>query len=487
MKELLLERIAAWADRKQVLLPGTTVVAGVSGGADSVCLLHVLQSLARLRSFSIFAVHVNHLLRGSESDEDESFVRGLCAQWQVPLQVFREDVRAVAKEKGCSVEQAGRLVRYNCFHRVMKEVGAEYVAVAHHRDDQAETVFFHLLRGSGLEGLCGMEDSSRGVLRPFLDTGRDEIMTHIAQNGLVYRTDSSNQDNSYIRNAIRNELFPLIQKRTGFPVTSSLIRTARLLRTDRDYLQQMAVQHYEKLVISKDKNAIALARESLNQLHSAMAGRCIRMAWEEITGSITGIEEKHVSALLRLSGDKTTGRMLHLPGGICGTVEYDRLLLVSRGEKQKSMPFQVPLPLPGTAKLMQQGILVHTTLYDRDDYVKAFGVLDKPGETSLQQIFDYGKINKGINIRSRCNGDIFYPYHSPGSKKLKEFFIDEKIPREKRENIPLLAVDNNIIWVMGFRTSEKYRVDHATRVILSVRVTPLGSEPITAKGNTGKE
>ncbi|MBP7176384.1 MAG: tRNA lysidine(34) synthetase TilS [Thermoclostridium sp.] len=478
MKELLHKRIAAWADRKQVLLPGTAVVAGVSGGADSVCLLHVLQSLTRLRSFSIFAVHVNHLLRGCESDEDESFVRSLCAQWQVPLQVFREDVYAVAEEKGCSVEQAGRLVRYQCFHRVMQEVGAEYIAVAHHRDDQAETVFFHLLRGSGLEGLCGMEDSTRGILRPFLDTGKDEILAHIAENNLVYRTDSSNQDNSYTRNAIRNELFPLIEKRTGFPVTPSLHRTARLLRIDRDYLQQMAVQHFEGLVVFKGDNSIALARENLNKLHPAMAGRCIRMAWEEITGSITGIEEKHVSALLQLSSGKASGRMIHLPGEICGTVEYGRLFLSRRSQSHSSAPFQVPLTVPGTTELMQQGILVHTALYDREDYMKAFGGLEKSGETSLQQIFDYGKINKGINIKSRCNGDIFYPYHSPGSKKLKEFFIDEKIPRDKRENIPLLAVDNNIIWVMGFRTSEKYRVDHSTRVILFVRVTPVQHEPI---------
>lgn len=477
MEDVLLKKIADWADRKQALLPGTAVVAGISGGADSVCLLHVMLGLSRLRSFSIFAVHLNHMLRGSESDGDESFVRGLCDQWQVPLQVFRGDVRSFAEEKGCSVEEAGRILRYDHFRRVMQETGAQVATVAHHRDDQAETVFFHLLRGSGLEGLCGMDDVSQWILRPLLETGRDEIQAYIARNGLVFRTDSSNHDNSYARNVIRNELFPLIQQKTGFPVTASLLRTARLLRADRDYLQQMAAIQYHQLIISKEDNTVALRRKNLCGLHPAMAGRCIRMAWEEVTGSTAGLEEKHVAAILDLSFRKASGLTLQLPKGVCAAIDYEKLLLNSSYREPKSIPFQVLLKAPGLVELPERGILIYTALYDREEYEKTFGKLEKPKETSLHQIFDYGKINKGINIaiasvaiRSRRNGDIFYPYRSPGSKKLKEYFIDEKIPRGKRENIPLLAVDNNIIWVMGFRTSEKYKADDASEVILSVRV-----------------
>lgn len=473
MEAPLFKKIANWADRKKVLLPETAVVAGVSGGADSVCLLHILLGLARLRSFSVFAVHINHMLRGGESDEDESFVRGLCTQWQVPLRVFRKDVRSFAREKGCSVEEAGRLLRYECFHRVMDETGAQHVAVAHHRDDQAETVFFHLLRGSGLEGLCGMEDVSQQVLRPLLETGRDEIQAYINQNGLVYRTDSSNQDNAYARNAIRNELFPLIQQKTGFPVTASLLRTARLLRADRDFLQQMAALRYKESVVMKDRNTVAFQRKNLHGLHPAMAGRCIRMAWEEITGSAAGLEEKHVAAVLGMSGKKTSGLTLQLPKGVLAAIEYDRLLLTSDNREFGNSPFQVPLNVPGMIELPERGLLIYTALYDRREYEKVFKGLEKPKETSLHQIFDYGKINKGINIRNRRDGDLFYPYRSPGSKKLKEYFIDEKIPRGKRENIPLLAIDNNILWVMGFRTSEKYKVDDASEVILSVRAAAM--------------
>lgn len=473
MKEILFKKVALWADRKQVMLPGTAVVAGISGGADSVCLLHVLLALARVRSFSVFAVHINHMLRASESDGDESFVRNLCSQWQVPLQVFREDVYSFAEKNSCSVEEAGRMVRYERFGKVMQEVGAQYVAVAHHRDDQAETVFFHLLRGSGLEGLCGMEDVSQRVLRPLLDTGRDEILAYIAANGLEYRTDSSNKDNSYTRNTIRNVLLPLIQQKTGFPVTTSLLRTSRLLRADRDYLQQNAAMRYKDIILSKDDKTVALRREGLNALHPAMAGRCVRMAWEEVTGSVAGLGEKHVAAVLELSGRKASGRMTQLPEGVNAVVEYDRLLLTTCRDKQKCCPVSVPAIIPGITELPERNIRVITALYTHEEYVNAFGGMIKPKETSFNQIFDYSKLNRGISIRSRRNGDIFYPYRSPGSKKLKEYFIDEKIPRDKRENIPLLAVDENIIWIIGLRTSEAYKADDAAEVILSVRVTAM--------------
>ena len=473
MEDPLIRKIADWADKKQVLQPGTAVVAGISGGADSVCLLHVLLSLARLRAFSIFAVHINHMLRGSESDGDESFVRGLCAQWQVPLKVYREDVRSYARENGCSIEEAGRMVRYERFRKVMEETGAQYVAVAHHRDDQAETVFLHLLRGSGLDGLCGMEDILQWLLRPLLDTGRDQIQAYLNRNGLEYRTDSSNQDNAYTRNAIRNELFPLIRQKTGFPVAASLIRTARLLRADRDFLQQMASAQYDRLVLSKENNAVAIRRESLYGLHPAMAGRCIRMAWKELTGNVAGLEEKHIAGILDLAGRKSSGLKLQLPKGVSASIEYDRLLLAASGREIQNPQFHIPLNVPGMAELPERGLLIYTALYDREEYEKVFRSIEKPKETSLHQIFDYGKINKGINIRNRRNGDVFYPYRSPGSKKLKEYFIDEKIPRGKRENIPLLAVDNNIIWVMGYRTSEKYKVDNTSKVILSVRASVI--------------
>lgn len=479
MKALLVQKVAEWADRNYVLLPETTVVAGVSGGADSVCLLHVLLELSKHRSFSVFAVHINHMLRGAESDEDEAFVTELCSRWQVPLRVFRQDVAALSEKNGCSVEEAGRKVRYECFYQVLQETGARYAAVAHHRGDQAETVFLHLLRGSGLEGLCGMEDISQWVIRPFLEVGKDEILNHLAENNLQYRNDSSNQDNAYTRNVIRNELLPFIEKQTGFPVSEALLRAARLLRQDRDYLHQMALRHYQELLIPCEDGMIIFNRRGLNVLHPSMATRCIRMAWEQLKGSLLGLEEKHITAVLGLSQKKASGKTIDLPGGVRCLAEYDRLVLLSRKQSQEENFIDQSLPVPGTVEL--GGIRIITRLYTRDEYTASFGNPEKPGETSPEQIFDYGRINKGINIRTRQDGDIFFPYRSPGSKKLKEFFIDEKIPRQQRENIPLLAVGKNILWVMGLRTAENFCIRDTTEVILSVRAVPLSLSDTTQK------
>ncbi|NLN65786.1 MAG: tRNA lysidine(34) synthetase TilS [Clostridiaceae bacterium] len=479
----LLERIDLWADKKHVLLPDTSVVVGVSGGADSVCLLHVLRSLSKTRSFSVFAVHINHMLRGTESNDDESFVRDLCSCWQIPLQVFREDVGAFSKERGCSVEEAGRIIRYNHFRHVMEEVGASYIAVAHHEADQAETVFLHLLRGSGIEGLCGMEEVSCNIIRPFLGISQREIEAYIQKNHLQYRTDSSNQDNSYIRNTVRNELFPLIQAKTGYPVAASLIRASRLLKTDRDYLCQAADKHYHALVVERDKNTVAFKRQSFNALHPSMAGRCIRMAWEEITGSMAGLEEKHIAAVMKLSDRKGSGKSIAFPKGIRAVVEYERLL-ITRKRREENTSFFFPVCIPSSVELHDLGVCIDMSLHSTDDYKSCFGSIEKPEERKLHQIFDYDKIREGINkaemrhnaslvIRNRLPGDIFFPFNSPGSKKLKEFFIDQKIPRNERERIPLLAVNNDIIWVIGLRTAENYCVCENTGTVLSVRVTVM--------------
>lgn len=513
MEEYLLEKVKAWADRNHVLLPGTAVVAGVSGGSDSVCLLHVLLCLAKHRRFSIFAVHINHMLRGSESDGDEVFVRELCAGWNLPLQVFREDVGAFSIEKGCSVEEAGRAVRYEYLRRVLVESGAQHIAVAHHRADQSETVFMHLLRGSGLDGLCGMEDISGNVIRPFLNISKAEIEAYLSANHLQYRTDSSNQDNSYVRNAIRNDIFPQIEQKTGFSVKTSLVRMAGLLKSDRDYLNQLAAREFQAVIVSKNETTVVLNRKVLNNLHPSMAGRVIRMAWQEITGSPLGLEQKHIVTSLKLSENKASGKAAALPKGIRCIIEYNSVILAKSEEERKSSPWLTPVTVQATVELPGKGIRISTNLYTREEYVKMFGEPKKAKEGSLIQFFDYDRINEGINIsrlemdaditsirsqtsggvespseapvfssserfhsmviRNRRPGDIFFPYHSPGRKKLKEFFIDEKIPPGKREDIPLLAVDNIIIWVVGLRTSENYKVNDSTGSILSVRVTSM--------------
>lgn len=469
MNDKLLDKVDLWADKYGVLKSGTIVVVGVSGGSDSVCLLHILYTLSKKRNFSVFAVHVNHMLRGEESDGDELFVRNLCAEYGIPLKVYRENVAAFAKENNCSVEEAGRLIRYKRLNEVLNEAGASHIAVAHHMYDQAETVFMNLLRGAGMDGLCGMSDINGKIIRPLLNVSKNEIKSYINRNGLSYRTDSSNYENTYLRNAIRNVIFPEISRETGINIASSLVRMQKLLMADRDFLNQYAEKKFKDLLTFAEDRKVVLKRYELGKLHPAVAGRVVRIAWEKITGSLKGLESVHVNNVLDIVS-KDGNRTVDLPKGVKAETEYDNLEIATSAFKERTENFSVGLSVPSVVGLPRNKIRIETRLYTRAEFINEFGDLKKAKENSLTQIFDYAKIKEGIFIRSRLPGDIFYPYNSRGRKKLKDFFIDEKIPKNIRESIPLLAEGGNIIWVVGFRTAENYKVTDSTEMILYVNI-----------------
>ena len=469
MNNKLIEKVNSWADKYGVLKPETLVVVGVSGGADSVCLLHILHKLCKKRAFSIAAVHVNHMLRGKESDGDESFVRDLCNEYRIPLQVFKEDITAFADENGYSIEEAGRIIRYKRLKEVLDKECATHIAVAHHRDDQAETIFLNLLRGTGIDGLCGMSEVKDKIIRPLLKFSKSDIEEYIKRNGLSYRTDSSNYENTYLRNTIRNVIFHEIKLQTRADISASLIRTQKLLKTDRDFLNQFSEEKYRNMIISDEKKKVVLKRHELKVLHPAIAGRIIRIAWERIAGNLKGLESVHVNMVLDVvskSGNKT----VELPKGIRVMAEYNRVEFSSETSCKKVEPFSIRLSPPSIVDLPVNEMRIEMELFSRGEFIKKFGRIEKAKENSLAQLFDYSKIKEGIYIRSRMPGDIFFPYNSSGKKKLKDFFIDQKIPGSMRGSIPLLADGKNIIWVIGFRTADNYKISDSTQKILYVNI-----------------
>lgn len=470
MKNKLLEKVNSWAAENNVLKTGTLVLTGVSGGADSVCLLHVLYSLGKINGFSVAAVHMNHMLRAEESMQDEKFVQNICEQWGIPLKTYRRDVKTYSKEKRCSLEEAGRILRYDLFHDIRNELNAEYIAVAHHKEDQAETVFLNLLRGSGLNGICGMEAVQGYIIRPLLNTEKNEIYEYLSYNNLKYRTDSSNLSNVHIRNAIRNVIFPQIVKQTGIPVTHSLVRTADILKADRDFLERLAEENYKQIVISKLKHSIELDRNKLTGLDCAISGRIIRIAWEAVTGSRKGLESKHVKAALEIAAETGKNKAIDFPNGIIFKAEYDRVYVVKKKEIKEIAPLFIKVKVPSDILLKERNILINFRVYSADEYEKNSNRIEKRGEKSLVQLFDYDAITEGINIRYRLPGDVFAPYGGPGKKKLKDFFIDQKVPKLKRDEMLLIADGREIIWIMGLRTSEKYKVTRFTKNILYIEI-----------------
>lgn len=450
-----------------LIQPGDHVIVGVSGGADSVCLLLVLYKLAPVMDLKLTAVHLNHGMRGGESDGDQTFVESLCSRLGMPLKVFSEKIGEMASALKISEEEAGREARYRLFSQVMDEEQANVIAVAHNLEDNAETVMMNILRGCGLDGLCGMDVRNGSIIRPLLTVSRQEIEAWLIKSGQPYRTDSSNLTDAYFRNRIRNRLFPAIQEITGLNPVQSLTRLSRLAAEDHESLERMAACLFREWYEINKETVLSFSRASLNTMDSAVAARIIRLAWEKLKGDRKNLERTHVEAILKLCRSQTTGKKLALPLGFSAWLDYDRLFMGIK-EASSSEAYAYPLVLPGVTQVPEASGSLHAELLDRPPGL----LLKEIKENSSIQVFDYLKLVRGINIRNRRNGDRIHPSRSPGEKKLKEFFIDRKVSQEERDNIPMVAMGRDVIWIVGMRTSEKFRADQHTQSFLKLSWIP---------------
>lgn len=479
---------------------GDGVVVGVSGGPDSICLLHILHSISDVLGIRLYAVHINHMLRGDEADGDEEYTSNLCKELNIPLKVARIDIQKMARQMGASVEEAGRTARYREFDKVAADVGAKRIAVAHNKNDQAETVMMHIIRGSGIKGLIGMELSRGTIIRPLLNVSRNEIEQYCKDNSLAPRIDSSNLKSEYTRNKVRLELFPYIDKSFGSNITESLLRLSQHALEDNDYLEKCAVKSYEECLRKcSSENRVDFDIEKLVILHRAIKVRVIRQAVFQCAGSINGIGDSHLCAILKLAERGITGTFVELPGGIRAGVSYGVLSIYKeeksnhnkgqckneRQDRQGSNNLQaqeISLPIPGAVYAEELGMAVSTSVLDALEVDNC----NSMGYNSLVQFFDYQLLKKGINIRNRHDGDIFKPLKSNGTKKLKEYFIDNKIPREVRSRIPLICIGNEVIWIIGYKISDKFKVTENTKSILKIVIAGGNNYDGGYRRNTGK-
>ena len=471
---------------------GDRVVVGVSGGADSVCLLHVLHSLSRALQIKLYAVHINHMLRADEADGDERYTADLCEELGIQLSSTRIDVGAMSKSLGISLEEAGRKARYGEFSRCAQAVGASVIAVAHNRNDQAETVMMNIMRGSGIAGLSGMEYKKGKIIRPLLDISRDEIERYCTEAGLSPRTDSSNLTEEFTRNRVRLGLFPYIMENFGINMEVSLCRLSAHAAKDNSFLDECASKAYLAALNVKQKGQVKgkeqgqdqgqdrrqdqgggkgqveLNAEKLMSLHPAVLNRVLKLAITDVAGSSKGIASVHYQSLTDLIVKGRTGAIAELPGGIRGVFAYGVLkIFISHSDYSNSedINFCVDLNIPGTVRVPELEATV-TACIVRDTNIDNYPQLVY---NPFMQFFDYDKLNRGIIIRNRRMGDRFAPFGSNGTKKLKEYFIDSKVPREQRSMIPLICMDDEIVWVIGDKISDKFKVTENTKSILRIK------------------
>jgi tRNA(Ile)-lysidine synthase len=445
-----------------------SVILGVSGGPDSVCLLHVLHSMADIFNMKIFAFHLNHMLRGEESDKDEQYVRKLCGLMGIPLTVESCDVKGFASQKGISIEEAGRELRYAKFKEAAVRKGASKIAVAHNRNDQAETIIMNILRGTGLDGLKGMEYRNGEIIRPLLSIDRKSIEEYCRANSLNYRIDSSNLKTDYTRNKVRIELIPYIDRIMGIDCSLNIFRMALLLKDDQDFIEKAAKSFYEQCKAKSAENEVSIDILVFEKYHPAMQKRVLRNAFFELTGSLKGIESIHVNDAVKLALEGRTGAIIHLPRNIRVSKSYGLLKISSGKKNERAAEFRKNIIIPGDTHIDIGGQNIILKAF-KEKRMEDIEVPYNIRYNSLEQVFDYDKVKMGINIRNREQGDVFKPLKSNGTKKLKKYLIDKKIPVELRDKIPLIAQGNEIIWIIGYGISDKFKVTENTKTVLRLK------------------
>lgn len=459
----MLQKIRKYISEFHMLSYGDKVVAGISGGADSVCLFFVLLELRELYDLSLAAVHVNHGLRGPEAEADEEFVRRMCREYDVRCEVIRTDVRELAVRQSLSEEEAGRRIRYDAFDTVLKQYGYNKIAVAHNRNDQSETVLFNLFRGSGLKGLSGIAPVRGNIIRPLLDTGRDEIETYLLKKNITYRTDRTNLTDKYTRNKIRLKVMPYVTDEINGRAVEHIAKTAGMVREYEEYIERNTLLAYKRMVSEKNGQYFVSTADFARE-DPVIGTRVLRKILEKLAGGLKDIGTVHMDSLLELMG-KQAGRQINLPYSIVAVREYHGIRLLRQTERrQECSSYCVKVPVPGEIFLEEENIHLTFQCVPAED--KKNSIIPKNDYTKW---FDYDKIKNTVFLRCRQEGDFLQIDGKGNTKRLKAYFINARIPKEERNRVPLLADGSHIIWVIGGRISEAYKVDENTKNILIVQ------------------
>lgn len=448
---------------KGLIAPGDKVLVGVSGGADSIALLHVLHWFSRIQDYSLIVAHINHMARGKDSDADADFVESIAKKLELPFYLKKIDVGIERLQLKTSFQDAARIIRYQFFEETLQEVGGCKIALGHSADDQVETILMNIVRGTGLKGLTGIPQVRGCIIRPFWGIHRKDLEIYLKENDISFRDDSSNSDKKYLRNRIRHELIPKLE--TFNPgIKKCLQQMSGIAREEDSLLSQMTRDIFNQKLGECNKKNIAWEIKDFQTYPIALRQRLVREIFCRITGDMQAITAYHIQQIINLFNSPKTGKVLNIPRGVTVTCSYESVLFskVIGGICEKES-LVTPIAVPGTTELLEGHIRrVQTQIFT-----------DKRDLSSLdierQAFFDLEKTGLSIQARFFRPGDRFCPLGMAGNKKLKSFFIDQKVPQSMRSQIPILTnTDDDIIWVYGQRISHLYRVTEMTEKVLFI-------------------
>ncbi|MCF0121917.1 MAG: tRNA lysidine(34) synthetase TilS [Lachnospiraceae bacterium] len=461
MKKKILEYI----NRYQMMLPGDVVCIGLSGGADSVYLLLLLQELVEELFLKLQAVHVNHGFRGDESAGDQVFVEQLCKERGVPLFVYDRLVGKLTTENHMGLEEAWRMMRWQAYQECLERHGATKIALAHHQKDVAETLLFHLSRGTSLPGMAAIRPVNGAIIRPLLCISREEIEHDLNNRGIVWRTDSTNMDHTYTRNGIRHRVIFYLEGRVNKQAVRHMAEAAGDLEAAGRFLQEEALKRMKELVLDRENCLIILEKFFMEP--EILQGYIVLECLKRLAGSRKDFTRSHVSMVRELMSMQT-GKRICLPYGITGIRDYHGVCLkADEGVGSQNLePISLSeslVPVGSSARFFFGKYEVVCGIYERND-----AIIPKKAYTKW---LDYNKIKNDLLIRTRQQGDFLVIDQNGRRKKLKDYMINQKIPRDERDYIPLLASGTEIFWVVGYRISENCKIDNNTRHVMHIQIT----------------
>ncbi|MDZ7330830.1 MAG: tRNA lysidine(34) synthetase TilS [candidate division KSB1 bacterium] len=460
----LVKNFIDYNENHQLIRSGDHVLVAVSGGIDSVVLLHLLIQIRDQFGLQLEILHVNHGLRGEQSDRDERFVAQLAERYQLPLIVRKVNVRKYQERHKVSEEEGARLLRYQVFQWALKRTGADHIALGHQADDQVETILDHWLRGSGVKGLSGMPVRRGKIIRPLLFATRKEIETYARAYKLDFVKDETNVMFHYRRNRIRHELIPYLEKQFNPAVKSAILRTAGIMSEVEIYLAEQGRLAVDRCLVSSKKDKIILDLNGFLKYFIIVQKYALYEIVARLALPRSVLTANKIERILRLASNRRSGKKVKLSSEWEVWHDSHFLAFCRRG----GVPGKKSVPLNSVVPLSNEHLLLENRLMTIREVPQIF-----PTDRTVEYI-DYDQVIGELKIRLPQPGDRFRPLNSPGQKKLSDFFIDRKVPLHERREIPLLVCDAGIIWVVGHQIDDKFKITDRTTRVLMLKVIEKG-------------
>lgn len=440
----MLQKIALNTIQKHNLIQQNDhIVVGVSGGADSICLLHFLHSIKHIFNIKITAVHINHCMRGKEADDDCLFVQNFCKNLNIPVEVFNFDILKIAKDEKLTTEEAGRKYRYYAFNKVAQKQNAQKIAIAHNKDDNAETVIMRFFRGTGLKGLCGISYKRDNIIRPILDCLRQDIENYCIQNNLEYKNDYTNSMDIYTRNKIRLKTLPHIKQNFNPNIVDNIQAMCNIFSEENEFLDNLATKALNDCIAYKNDEKITLNIQKLLNLHLVMQKRVLRLCLSYFNKQLYNVSYEHINMIIQML-KKQTGKKINLPNNLYVYKQYDNLIITKFDQNKKPLNYSYKINIDEKIfiKEINKNLILTKNIIN----------ISTKGYTIL---LNCDKINNSLFIRQRNNGDKIYINNM--KKKVKNLFIDLKIPQQQRDLYPMLLCDEKIIGILGLCLCNEYK------------------------------